>query len=253
MDASRFAASQPTIYNRLEMLGLLASATAGLVVAGYHTMAPRSQLYGRTFVGRPAGTKSIALTFDDGPNDPYTFQMLEVLAKHGAQATFFMIGQYVDHRPGIARAVVQAGHAVGNHTYTHPNLILRSRWQLQDEINRCERALSDAIGDRRSKLFRPPFGGRRPATLRAVRRAGLTPTLWSVTGWDWNADPAEKIERKVQAQIRGGDVVLFHDGSHLQFGGDRSQTVKATDSLLARYKAEGYQFQTIPDMMGPPT
>jgi peptidoglycan/xylan/chitin deacetylase (PgdA/CDA1 family) len=231
------------------MLGLIAGATAGAVWAGYHTMAPRSQLYGRTFIGPAARGKSIAFTFDDGPNDPYTLQLLDVLAKHGAKATFFMIGQFVDRRPDIVREVVQAGHAVGNHTYSHPNLIFRSKWQLQDEINRCERALRDAIGDRQGRLFRPPFGGRRPATIRTVRQAGLHPILWSVTGWDWNADPAATIERKVSAQIRGGDVVLLHDGSHLRLGGDRLQTVKATDALLARYQREGYRFPTVLEMM----
>jgi peptidoglycan-N-acetylglucosamine deacetylase len=237
------------IYNPFRMLGLVALCSAGAVFAGYHTMYPPSQLYGSTFIGLPRGSRDIALTFDDGPNEPFTVQLLEVLAKHGARATFFMIGKYVDPRPDIVRAVVAAGHCVGNHTYTHPNLIFQSQWQLKDEIARCERALTDAVGDRHFPIFRPPFGGRRPATLRVIRAAGLTPVLWNITGYDWNATSAEYIQHKVTSKIRGGDVILLHDGGHLHFGSDRSFTVKAVDHLLTRYCGEGYSFKTIPEMM----
>jgi len=231
------------------MLELVAGLGAGLAIAGYNTMAPQSQLYGQTFTGNPQQARSIALTFDDGPNDPYTFQLLEILAKFDAKATFFMIGRYVDRRPDIAQAVVDAGHIVGNHTYSHPNLIFQSKWQVQDEIERCERALTDAVGDRHSRLFRPPFGGRRPTTLRNAKATGLTPVMWNVTGWDWNASSAQSIQRKVDAQIRGGDVVLLHDGGHLQFGTDRSFTVKATSHLIEHYQREGYGFRTVPEMI----
>jgi len=231
------------------MIGFLTGVGVGLVVAGYNTMAPKSQLYGRTFIGNPRQKRQIALTFDDGPNDPHTFRLLEVLENAGVKATFFMMGKYVDRRPDIARAVVDAGHAVGNHTYSHPNLIFRSRWQLQDEISRCDRALADAIGDRRTKLFRPPFGGRRPATLRAIRQMGFTPVMWSVTAFDWSAKSADSIERNVTRRVHGGDVVLLHDGGHLSFGTDRSFTVQATARLIERHKGEGYEFKTIPEMM----
>lgn len=233
------------------MLGLAAGASAvGMVLAGYHSMAPKSQLYGKTFTGESPKTRAMALTFDDGPNDPHTFHLLEVLAKASVKATFFMIGRYVDQRPDIARAVASAGHAVGNHTYSHPNLIFQSAWQLREEVRRCDRALQDAVGERHTDLFRPPFGGRRPATLRTLRTMGMTPVMWNVTGFDWNATSAASIQRKVVAQVEGGDVVLLHDGGHLAFGTDRSHTVEATRNLIERYAAEGYEFKTIPEMMG---
>ena len=93
--------------------GLTAAAAASAV--GYQSMAPTGQWYGRTFAGGMRGSKQIALTYDDGPNDPHTMKLLDVLAKHGVRATFFMIGHYVQQRPDIARAVAQAGHVVGNH------------------------------------------------------------------------------------------------------------------------------------------
>jgi peptidoglycan/xylan/chitin deacetylase (PgdA/CDA1 family) len=152
-------------------------------------------------------------------------------------------------RPDLVREVVKAGHAVGNHTFTHPNLIFTSASETRAQLQECDQALTDAVGEH-SRLFRPPFGGRRPGTLRIARDLGLDPVMWNVTGWDWNAPPAEKIERKVMKQMRGGDVILLHDGGHKQMGADRSQTVLATDRLLTRYKAEGYEFMTIPQMMG---
>lgn len=226
-------------------IGVVAAATA--VTVGYQSMAPTGQWYGRTFTGLPRGSRKLALTYDDGPNDRHTFQLLEVLAKHNVHATFFMIGQWVRQRPDIVRDVVKAGHTIGNHTFTHPMLSLQSEAVIRKELLACGAALQDAIGEH-SKLFRPPFGARRPAVMRIVRELGLEPVMWNVTGYDWNAPPAEEIERKVQRQVRGGDVILLHDGGHKQMGADRLQTVIATDHLITRYQAEGHEFVTVPEM-----
>jgi peptidoglycan-N-acetylglucosamine deacetylase len=235
------------------MLGTLISAAAavaaGLSASGYQSMAPTGQWYGRTFIGGKRGSKRLALTFDDGPNDPHTLRLLEVLAKHNVRATFFLIGEYVVERPDIAREIAAAGHVIGNHTYTHPNLIFASTRQVRAQISDCERALSEAVG-KHSRLFRPPFGGRRPATLRVVRSLGLQPVMWNVSGLDWKGHSADYVEARVVKQIRGGDVILLHDGGHTGLGADRSQTVIATDSLIARYKGERYGFVTVPEMMG---
>ena len=224
--------------------GLTAAAAAS---AGYQSMAPTGQWYGCTFAGGMRGSKQIALTYDDGPNDPHTLKLLDVLAKHNVRATFFMIGRYVQQRPEIARAVAQAGHFVGNHTFTHPLLIFKSAEQTRTELVKCRSALQDAIGEH-SNLFRPPFGGRRPATLRVARSLGLETVMWNVTGYDWNAPPAAVIEKKVARQMRGGDVILLHDGGHRAMGADRAQTVIATDSLIHQYKDQGYEFVTTEEM-----
>ncbi len=233
-----------------DMLGYVASgvAAAAAVAAGYQSMAPTGQWYGKTFIGVARGTRQMALTYDDGPNDPHTLRLLEVLAKHKVPATFFLIGRYVKQRPEIVREIVAAGHIVGNHTFAHPLLTLKSEDEIKRQLSDCSTALQDAVGDH-SNLFRPPFGGRRPAVFRIARELGLLPVMWNVTGYDWNAPPAAVIERKVSKQGRGGDVILLHDGSHKQMGVDRSQTVIATDHLIARYKSEGFEFVTIPQMM----
>jgi len=227
----------------------VATAAAAASVAGYQSASSTAQWFGPTFASGIRGSKHTALTFDDGPNDPHTLKLLDVLAKHSVRTTFFMIGRYVQERPDIARAVAQAGHIIGNHTFTHPLLIFESAAQTRAQLVDCRQALQDAIGEH-SNLFRPPFGGRRPATLRIARDLGLQTVMWNVKGYDWNAPPAAVIERKVARQMRGGDVILLHDGGHGALGADRAQTVMATDNLIRRYKDEGYEFVTVEEMMG---
>lgn len=233
------------------MLGFALAGTAAgaaLVAAGYQSMSPTGQWYGCTFTGLPRGARQLALTYDDGPNDRQTLRLLEVLARHDVRATFFLIGRCVRERPDIVREVARAGHAIGNHTFAHPLLTFQSGSEIRKQLSDCRAALHDAIGEH-SNLFRPPFGGRRPAVLRIARELGLEPVMWNVTGYDWNAPPASQIEEKVASQIRGGDVILLHDGGHKQMGADRSQTVIATDHVITRCKTEGYGFVTIPEMM----
>jgi len=211
-------------------------------------MSPVSQLYGRTFLGRSPGTRQLALTFDDGPNDPWTLRLVEVLARHEVCATFFMIGRYVRQQPQIARAVAQAGHEIGNHTESHPNLIYCSTSRVRTEIVLCEQALNDVVGPH-TAFFRPPFGGRRPAVLRAAAKAGLTTIMRRASSFDWKLLTPKAIVDKVAAQVSGGEVILMHDGSHQGMGWDRSKTVVAVDELIHRYKSEGYAFASVGEMM----
>jgi peptidoglycan/xylan/chitin deacetylase (PgdA/CDA1 family) len=233
------------------MLAIGLAGVAAFVAAAsasYQSVAPTGQWYGRTFTRLARGTKQLALTYDDGPNDPHTLRLLEVLARYNVRATFFLIGRYVQQRPEIVREVVKAGHVIGNHTFTHPLLTFKTAAEVRKELSDCRSAIQDAVGEH-SDLFRPPFGGRRPAVLRIARELGLEPIMWNVTGYDWSAPPAVVIEKKVSSQIRGGDVILLHDGGHKQMGADRSQTVLATDHLITRYKSEGYDFVTIQQML----
>jgi peptidoglycan-N-acetylglucosamine deacetylase len=231
------------------MFGIITTiaAAAAASYAGYATMAPGAQLYGRTLThGSDPG--QIAFTYDDGPNDPHTLHLLDVLARHDAKATFFLIGRYIKQRPDIARAIQAAGHAIGNHTDTHPNLILVSESKLKQELSNCRTALEDAISAPVT-LFRPPFGGRRPNVLRTVRAMGMEPVLWSVTSFDWKARSAQYIVNKVSKQLdrtTQGEIVLLHDGGHLGFGAERGFTVEATKALLTRYA--GKRFVAIPDL-----
>jgi peptidoglycan/xylan/chitin deacetylase (PgdA/CDA1 family) len=219
------------------------AAAAAVSYAGYASMAPASQLYGRTLV-HGNDPSQMALTFDDGPNDPHTMHLLDVLTKHNAKATFFLIGKYVRQRPEIARAILTAGHEIGNHTYSHPNLVLVSAARLRLELEDCQKSLEDALGIK-TTLFRPPFGGRRPNVLRIARNMGMSPVMWSVTAYDWSATSAEVIVGNVTRQLdaRGkpqGEIVLLHDGGHLAFGTYRGFTIEATRRLLERYQKKEF-------------
>src|SRR5271154_6295144 len=124
-------------------VGVAGIATAGLLT--YAALSAGSQLFGRTLIAN-RNPNEIALTFDDGPNDPYTFQLLEILAAHKVRATFFMIGRFVRQRPDIVRAVHAAGHLIGNHTMTHPWLVLESSARVRQELADCNAALEDVLG-----------------------------------------------------------------------------------------------------------
>src|SRR5229473_5836735 len=133
---------QSTISNRqsgynphMFALAVTGTVSAAAVAAGYQSMAPTGQWYGKTFIGLEPRSRQIALTYDDGPNDPHTRRLLEVLAKHGAHATFFLIGRYVKQHPEIAREIVAAGHVVGNHTFTHPLLVFKSETEIRQQLS----------------------------------------------------------------------------------------------------------------------
>jgi len=229
------------------VFGFLIGAAA-LGCAGYAAYSPRSQLYGRTYLGAGRGSRRLALTYDDGPNDPHTLRLLEVLARHEVRATFFLIGRFVTEKPEIARQVARAGHVIGNHTFNHPNLIFCSPSRVRSELEQCRKVLTDTVGEH-SKLWRPPFGARLPHVLTVGRKLGLEPVMWTVSSNDWKIYTADGIEQRVAERIRGGDIILMHDGSHVRMGADRARTVEATDRLVRRFKDQGYEFVSVMEMM----
>jgi len=224
----------------------IAGATAGAGWLAYHCYAPTSQLWGATITHCPEAAH-LALTYDDGPNDPYTLHLLDVLGRHDVKATFFLIGEFVRARPEIARTIVQAGHLVANHTATHPNLLFLSKQKIAEQISDCSKAIADATGIE-PQFFRPPFGARRPTVFRIVREQGLTPVMWNVTCFDWRSTAADRIERHAQARIDGhpslGPIILLHDGGHTGMGVDRSRSVQASEGLIRRYQ-DRFRFRRI--------
>jgi peptidoglycan/xylan/chitin deacetylase (PgdA/CDA1 family) len=232
---------------------VLGTAAVSAIAAGgilaYAALAPQSQLFGRTLIAGRDPTE-LALTYDDGPNDAATLQLLEVLARHNVRATFFMIGRFVRQRPEIARAVHAAGHLVGNHTMTHPWLAWQSERVIRDELRGCNQTLEDVLGAP-IRYMRPPHGARRPAVLRAALEFGLTVVQWNVMGNDWAPIGADGVLRKVQRGLQAvrergrGANVLLHDGYDQRMGADRSATVQATDRLLRQLLASGSRIVTV--------
>lgn len=231
-------------------------AVGALGAAGfayYHAQVPTSQLYGATICRRPEAGRVIALTYDDGPNPDHTETLMEVLDSYGARATFFLIGKWAEGEPGLVRALAEAGHALGNHTYSHPTMPLRSAATIREELRRSRDAVersgvgfSEVDG---AALMRPPYGRRRPGTLRTMRAEGYVPVTWSITAWDWRPGMTpEKIARKC-AKAGDGDVILLHDGGETGPTVDRSASVAATEQTLERFSEKGYRFVTIPELV----
>jgi peptidoglycan/xylan/chitin deacetylase (PgdA/CDA1 family) len=229
-----------------------AAATAG---AAYAAEVPTAQLYGPVLCRLPPAGRRLALTYDDGPNPRHTPALLELLAAYDARATFFVIGRWAEREPGLLREIAAAGHAIGNHTYSHPSMPLLRAAQVRDELRRCRRAVEAAgvafASFDGAALMRPPYGRRRPGTLRAVRDAGYVPVTWSVSGYDWRPrEPAARIGRRC-VRATDGDVILLHDGSDAEPAADRSRTVLATRAALEHHRERGARFVTIAEALGP--
>src|ERR1044071_1258036 len=162
----------------------------------------------------------VALTFDDGPNEPYTSQILEILKKENVRATFFMVGKNVDTYPEAARKVAQDGHVIGNHSYSHRNLILETDGKVRREIKLAEDSILKATGVRPT-LFRPPFGADDPLTFHQTEKMGYVVVKWSVSAKDWREPGTAKILGNVLNHIDNGAIILLHDGDKLFHGHDR--------------------------------
>jgi len=185
----------------------------------------------------------IALTFDDGPNEPYTRQILDVLAEYGAKATFFVIGKWVRQSPEIVREVADAGHEVGNHTETHPSVASLDFNGLAKELQPCAYAIAEALNWKsHSRLFRHPFGQESQLSRSSAWCLGCDVVRWDIHGSDWVADSVESITEPIFKYLdeHGKGIVLLHDGYYKEFGADRSKTVEATRRILERYKGEKF-------------
>jgi len=119
---------------------------------------------------------------------------------------------------------------------------------VRGELERCRKVLTVTIGGH-SNLWRPPYGARLPHVLSVGRSLGLEPVMWTVSSNDWKIRTADGIEQRLAERIRGGDVILMHDGAHVRMGADRAATVEATDRLIQRLKEQGYEFVTVAEMM----
>ncbi len=194
------------------------------------------------------GSNQVALTFDDGPNEPYTSQILDILDEYAVKATFFMVGRNVENFPETARKVGQAGHVIGNHTYSHRGPILNTPPRVANEISKAEEVIQKATSIS-PYLFRPPYGAVGPRVLRQVERLGYVVSQWSVNAGDWRGAGPQKIKKRVLSQIEDGAIVLMHDGRNLSPGHDRSSTVAALPEIILSLQAKGYKLVTLPRLL----
>jgi cellulose synthase/poly-beta-1,6-N-acetylglucosamine synthase-like glycosyltransferase/peptidoglycan/xylan/chitin deacetylase (PgdA/CDA1 family) len=201
--------------------------------------------------GMPART--IALTFDDGPDPVWTPRILEVLARHRAHATFFVIGSRVNRDPALTRRLLAEGHEIGSHTFTHTDLGALPGWRLSAELSLTRNAVAAATG-RRPVLLRPPYssvpdsvGAAGYTGLRRAGAAGHVVVLTDLDTRDWARPGVPAILRAARPAGGAGAIVTLHDA-----GGDRGQTVAALDLLIPRLQARGYRFVTVSEGLGLP-
>jgi peptidoglycan/xylan/chitin deacetylase (PgdA/CDA1 family) len=181
----------------------------------------------------------VALTFDDGPHAEGTPAVLDELARHGAFATFFLVGEQVARRPALAREIVDAGHEVAIHGYRHTLLLRRRVRELGDDLDRAIAAITDATGVEPA-LYRPPYGIFSSGGLAHVRERGWRPLLWSTWGRDWERRAtAQSIARRATSGLRPGDVVLLHDSDAYSSDDSWRRTAAALPSVLEAVAALG--------------
>lgn len=185
------------------------------------------------------GADTVALTFDDGPHPQGTPAVLETLREHGASATFFLAGEQVARRPALAAEIVAAGHRVELHCYRHRNLLRLGVRQFLEDAERAQAIIEEASGQAIAD-YRPPYGIFSTATLRAVRRRGWRPVLWSRWGKDWRRGAtAESIARRSSAGIEAGDIVLLHDADYYSARGSWVRTAAALPLILTELESRG--------------
>jgi peptidoglycan-N-acetylglucosamine deacetylase len=181
----------------------------------------------------------VALTFDDGPHPQGTPTVLETLREAGAKATFFLAGEQVSRRPALAAEIVAAGHRVELHCYRHRNLLRLTVREFLEDAERGRVAIEEATGQAIAD-YRPPYGIFSAATLRAVRRRGWRPVLWSRWGRDWGRRAtAGSIARRSISGVRAGDVLLLHDADYYSAPGSWVRTAAALPLILEELERRG--------------
>jgi peptidoglycan/xylan/chitin deacetylase (PgdA/CDA1 family) len=185
---------------------------------------------------RPAASDRVVyLTFDDGPDRRYTPQVLDLLRRYDAHATFFAVGRSVEAEPALARRIVRDGHMLGNHTFSHRDLTTLGASAFFAEVDRAHAAIRRATG-LSARWLRPPYGAVSASVRSLAAARGYRLALWDVDPQDWRRPGAAAIAASVLAHVRPGANVLLHDG-----GGDRSQTVEALGRILPALAARGYR------------
>lgn len=234
---------------------------AGIFAAYEVVENPSNQLFGKTLVSGPPDRRVVALTYDDGPNPPYTDQILAVLRAEHVRATFFVVGRAVAAYPGVVKREAADGDAIGNHTWSHGHLVLYDAGGLRRTLQRTDAAIYAAT-KQHTRIMRPPFGARDWLVLDEARKLGYTPVMWSVPlANDWDDPPARVIAARVLRYAGDGAIIALHDGNRgiVCAGGnlsprtcDRTADVEATRLIVEALKRDGYRFVTIPELLRMP-
>lgn len=188
--------------------------------------------------------KNIYLTFDDGPNEPFTSQILEILKQHSAKATFFVCGKNIERHPQSLKNIFDAGHSIGNHSFSHSAItVLTAGKTLRNEIMRTNRLIKKHICTD-SHLYRSPWGMTMPWLKPWLKRNGFFTYHWNIMAFDWLKPSANFIAGHIIKKAFPGAIILLHDGNQA-IGGDRTQTIKALPIILEQLANQGYSFKAL--------
>lgn len=224
------------------------AAAAGL--AGVAAFRPRNPVFGRSLWRGPSDRPRAALTFDDGPG-PSTAEVLDVLAREGVRATFFVLGRQVDHHPALVRRMVDEGHQVASHGYDHGILIFRGPRHVRDQLRRTEESVTRAAGPgAMSRLFRAPHGFRGPATAVGARLAGYRMAAWTAGVFDSAEPGAATIARRSAEALAPGTILLLHDADGWAPGRPRQQTADALGEICRSARARDLELVTLDTLAG---
>lgn len=206
---------------------------------------PLAEKYPDTFYLKgSSNSRRIALTFDDGPDEIYTPQILDILKAHNAKATFFLIGSKVKQHPELVNRIISEGHTIGNHTWTHPDLRKVTSEQLLSEIKQTEDAIRDVSG-LTTAIMRPPYGAANDSVVEELRELNYKVIDWNVDSVDWRQETtADQILINTLTNVTEDTIVLMHDSP-----GNRSATVKALPELIHTLNANEYTFVAADEML----
>lgn len=229
-------------FSRLKII--LALAGLALVSAGvlaYGLGSPQATLLGPALV-RAGDPAEVMLTFDDGPSEPYTGRILDILRAEGVKATFFLCGASAERYPGLVRRIRDEGHEIGNHTWSHPWLHFAGRGAIASEIDRTQDVI-ERIAGVRPVWFRPPYGVRWFPLAGILRERGMRMMLWSARGYDGRLDAAGIVATTLE-QLHPGAIILLHDGFEAKEPAlvDRAATAAALPGIIAGARRAGYRF-----------
>ncbi len=201
------------------------------------------QIVGELIRSVETDEKLIALTFDDGPNPPYTNEILDLLKQYKAKATFFVEGRKVELFPEITKRAYADGHEIANHSWSHPELVYKSPAFVRNQIESTDQIIRK-LGYQRPIHFRAPYGSKFMVLPYVLYQMDKKHILWNLKFNDWQKPPVEKMFREFQTKITNGSIVLLHDG-----GGDRSNTVRLVKLILDQYGNQEYRFVTISELL----
>ncbi len=223
-------------------LGAGAVAIVGGAVHGaFHR---NSAIFGRPITRLDSGQKSVALTFDDGPNPDATPIILDALAARKVKATFFILGRHAEQWPDLVKRVADEGHSIGNHGYFHRKLHFKSPAYVRNDLTLGTRAI-ERIAGVHPRLFRAPHGFRSPWVTPIAKSLGQRTVGWSFGVWDSDRPGREVIVERILKDTRPGSILLLHDGDGYDPHGDRVQTAQAVPIIVDRLLDQGYRFDLL--------